>query len=182
MLGRRRDPGPGRGADGEPDAQDGPERYKIRENLVSIGDDFWIETQRGRRAFHVDGKALRIRDTLKFEDATGRELYEIQAKLLPLRQTMAVTQGDREVAVVKKAFITPLRDRLTANIPGGEDIDIQGNLVSHEYVMERRGKRVAEVSKRWLAVADTYTVEVADGEDDALILALAVVVDQICHD
>ena len=176
------------GADGEPSANTrpgvdaGPDRYKIRENLISIGDDFWIETQRGQRAFHVDGKALRIRDTLKFEDAAGRELYEIQTKLVPLRQTMAVTQGGREVATVKKAFVTPLRDRLTANIPGGQDIDIHGNLVSHEYAMERGGRKVAEVSKRWLAVADTYTVEVADGEDDGLILALAVVVDQICHD
>jgi uncharacterized protein YxjI len=165
-----------------PGVDAGPDRYKMREKLVSIGDDFWIETQGGRRAFHVDGKALRIRDTLKFEDASGRELYEIQAKLLPLKQTMAVTKDGREVAVVKKAFITPLRERLTANIPGGEDIEIQGNLVDHEYRMERRGARVAEVSKKWLRVADTYTVEVAEGEDDALILAIAVVVDQICHD
>jgi uncharacterized protein YxjI len=48
--------------------------------------------------------------------------------------------------------------------------------------MERRGRRVAEVSKKWLAIADTYTVDVAGGEDDALILALTVVVDQIVHD
>lgn len=169
-------PGPGKAADA------GPDRYKMRENIVSIGDDFWIETQRGRRAYHVDGKALRVRNTLKFQDAAGRELYEIQTKLIPLKQTMAVTKGDREVAVVKKAFVTPLRDRLTANVPGAEDIDIHGNLVSHEYVMERRGRRVAEVSKKWIAIADTYTVEVAGGEDDALILALTVVVDQICHD
>lgn len=176
--------GPGRrgGGEGPGGGDAGPDRYKMRENLVSIGDDFWIETQRGRRAYHVDGKALRIRDTLKFEDAAGRELYEIQTKLVPLKQTMAVTKGNREVAVVKKAFVTPLRDRLTANVPGAEDIDIHGNFLAHEYVMERRGRRVAEVSKKWLAIADTYTVDVAGGEDDALILALTVVVDQIVHD
>lgn len=177
------EPGKGgrRGADG-PKGDAGPDRYKMRENLVSIGDDFWIETQRGRRAYHVDGKALRIRDTLKFEDAQGRELYEIQTKLVPLKETMAVTKGNREMAVVKKAFVSPLRDRLNANMAGGPDIDIRGNLLSHEYTMERRGKRVAEVSKKWLAIADTYTVEIAGGEDDALILALCVVIDQICKD
>jgi len=163
-------------------ADTGPDRYKMREKLISIGDDFWIETQRGRRAYHVDGKALRIRDMLKFEDAQGRELYEIQAKLIPIKETMAVTKGNREVAVVKKALLTPLRDRLTANMPGGPDIDIHGNLLAHEYVMQRHGKRVAEISKKWLAIADTYTIEVAAGEDDALILALCVVVDHICHD
>ena len=189
---RRRDKGaqapgpqaaPARGRDARQEGKnDGPDRYKMRENLISIGDDYWIETQRGRRAYHIDGKALRIRNTLKFQDAAGRDMYEIQTKLIPLKQTMAVTKGNHEVAVVKKAFITPLRDRLTANMAGGADIDIHGNLLAHEYVMERRGKRVAEVSKKWLAIADAYTVEVAGGEDDALILALCVVVEQICHD
>ena len=172
--GRRGDEG--RGGDA------GPDRYKMREKIVSIGDDYWIETQRGRRAYHVDGKALRIRNTLKFEDTAGRELYEIQTKLVPLKETMAVTKGNREAAVVKKAFLTPLRDRLTAHMAGGPDIEIHGNLLAHEYVMQRHGKRIAEVSKKWLAIADTYTVEIAAGEDDALILALCVVIEQICQD
>jgi uncharacterized protein YxjI len=33
------------------------------------------------------------------------------------------------------------------------------------------------VSKRWFRVRDTYGVEIAPGEDDALILAIAVCVD-----
>jgi uncharacterized protein YxjI len=35
--------------------------YKMRQRMLSIGDDFWIETDRGDRAFKVDGKALRLR-------------------------------------------------------------------------------------------------------------------------
>jgi hypothetical protein len=35
-------------------------RYKVRQRMVAIGDDFWIEDADGRRAFKVDGKALRI--------------------------------------------------------------------------------------------------------------------------
>lgn len=30
-------------------------RYKMREKLVSFGNDFWIEDENGRRAFKVDG-------------------------------------------------------------------------------------------------------------------------------
>jgi uncharacterized protein YxjI len=86
------------------------------------------------------------------------------------------------VAVIKHALISPLRDRMTANMADGADIDIRGNLLNHEYKMERHGKRVAEVSKRWIAIRDTYTVEVAPGEDDALILALTVVVEQMCQE
>jgi uncharacterized protein YxjI len=43
-------------------------RYKMRETLVSIGADSWIEDEHGNRVFKVDGKALRVRDTLVIED------------------------------------------------------------------------------------------------------------------
>ena len=88
----------------------------------------------------------------------------------------------RDVATIKHALISPLRDRMTANMADGPDIEIKGNLLNHEYKMERRGKRIAEISKRWIAIRDTYTIEVDAGEDDALILALTVVVEQMCQD
>jgi uncharacterized protein YxjI len=160
-----------------------PDRYKMREKLLSIGDDFWIETQRGRRAFKVDGKALRLRNTLVLEDPRGGAVYEIQAKVVAIKDTMAVSKPHgRDVATVKHALISPLRDRMTANMAEGPDIEIHGNILNHEYTMERRGKRVAEVSKKWIAIRDIYTVEVAGGEDDALILALTVVVEQMCQE
>ena len=54
---------------------EGTTRYQMREKLLAIGDDFWIETGGGQRAFKVNGKALRIRDTLVLETPTGDELY-----------------------------------------------------------------------------------------------------------
>lgn len=45
--------------------------------MISIGDDYVIENDRGERVFKVDGKVLRIRKTLLFEDMQGRELCKI---------------------------------------------------------------------------------------------------------
>jgi uncharacterized protein YxjI len=154
----------------------------MRENLVSFGDDFWIETTRGRRAFFVDGKALRVRDTLNFKDAQGNDLAKIQQKMLRIRDTMTIDREGVGTITVKKALINPLRERFTAEMPSGGDIDIQGNITAHNYTMERGGQRVAEVSKKWVAIRDTYTVEVAPGEDDVSILAITVAVDQMTHD
>jgi uncharacterized protein YxjI len=39
----------------------GGTRYTMREKMFSIGDDFWIETDSGERAFKVNGKVLRLR-------------------------------------------------------------------------------------------------------------------------
>ena len=50
----------------------GGNRYEMRQKMVAIGDDFWIENDRGQKVFKVDGKALRVRQTLKFETPTDR--------------------------------------------------------------------------------------------------------------
>ena len=54
------------------DDDESPRRkYQMRQKLMSIGDDYWIENNAGERMFRVNGKALRIRDTWKIEDAQG---------------------------------------------------------------------------------------------------------------
>jgi len=153
----------------------------MRENLISFGDDFWIETMNGRRAYFVNGKALRVRDTLSFQDLQGHELCKIQERMLRVKDTMEIEREGAGNITVKKALISPLRERFTANMPAGGDIEIQGNILDHNYTMERGGQKVAEVSKKWLRVADTYTVEVVPGEDDVSILAISVAIDQMAH-
>lgn len=154
-------------------------KYRMREKLFAIGDDFWIEDESGERAYKVDGKALRIRDTLVIEDGSGGELFTLQEKKLRVRDTMEIEQGGKTVATVKKALITPLRERFSIEVEGSDDMDAKGNIVHHEYKIERGGDTVAEVSKRWFRVRDTYGVEIAPGQDEALILAVTVCIDQM---
>ena len=158
-------------------------RYKIRQKMFSIGDDFWIENQEGRRVFKVDGKALRLRKTLIFEDMNGDKLCQIQERWLPIRETMAIDGPDGEqIAVVKKALIAPLRDRWSVNVKNGPDLDVQSNILDHEYVIKQGWNKIAEVSKRWLSLTDTYGVEIDDGQNDILILAVAIAIDMMAHD
>ena len=108
-------------------------KYRMREKMFAVGDDFWIENEEGERAFKVDGKALRVRDTLVLEDASsGGELYKIQEKKLTIRDKMEIERGGATVATVKKALITPLRDRFSIEVEGGEDMEAKGNIVDHE--------------------------------------------------
>jgi uncharacterized protein YxjI len=158
---------------------DGGTKYRMREKLFAIGDDYWIENEQGDRSFKVDGKALRIRDTLVLEDSSGSELFTVQEKKLRIRDTMEIERGGQTVAKIKKAMITPLRDRFSIEVEGGEDMEAKGNIVDHEYKIERDGDKVAEVSKRWFRIRDTYGIEIASGQDEALILAITVCIDQM---
>jgi uncharacterized protein YxjI len=160
----------------------GGTRYQMREKMFAIGDDFWVETGGGERAFKVNGKALRVRDTLVLESPAGEELYTIQEKKLSVRDKMEIERDGRTVATVKKALVSPLRDRFSIGVEGGEDMESKGNIVDHEYTIERGGDKVAEVSRRWFRVRDTYGIEIAEGQDDALILAITVCIDQMTHD
>ncbi len=157
-------------------------RFQMREKLMSIGDDSWIEDSNGRKAFKVNGKALRVRSTLILEDPSGRELYKIQDRPVRVRDVMEIEDASGgTAATVKKAMITPLRERFSVSVPGGADMDIQGNIVDHEYEITQGGSKIAEVSKKWFRVRDTYGVEVAPGQNEALVLAMTVCVDQISH-
>ena len=158
-------------------------RYKIRQNLISIGDDFWIENVEGQKVFKVDGKVLRIRKTLVFEDAHGKKLAQIQERLLAIKDTMVIEDAHgKDLAVIKKALIAPLRDRWSVNVKGGADLDVQGDFLNHEYSIKQGRKKVAEVSKKWLSLTDTYGVEIAPGQSDILILAVAIAIDMMVHD
>jgi len=157
-------------------------RYRMREKLLAIGDDFWIDTEDDRHAFKVNGKAVRIRSTFILEDPSGDELFKIQERKLRIRDTMAIEHDGETVATVKKAMITPLRDRFTIELAEGGELTAKGNFVDHEYEIERDGHKVAEISKRWFRVRETYGIEVVPGEDDALVIATAICIDAMAGD
>ncbi|MFC2043444.1 LURP-one-related/scramblase family protein [Chloroflexota bacterium] len=160
----------------------GGNRYQMREKMVSIGDDFWIENEQRQKVFKVDGKALRVRQTLVFEDAHGSELAKIQERMLRVKDSMEI-EGPRgeNLATVKKALITPVRERWVVKIKGGPDLEVKGNILDHEYTIGEGRDKIAEVSKKWFRVRDSYGVSVDPGQDDIIILAVTVCIDQMAN-
>ncbi len=160
----------------------GGNHYKMRQKMLAIGDDFWIENERGERMYKVDGKALRVRQTLIFEDAHGAELCKIQEKMLRVKDTMEIEgPNGQRMAMVKKALITPVRERWTVRVEGGPDLEVQGNILDHEYSIGEGRDKIAEVSKKWFRIADSYGVSIDPGQNDILILAIAVCIDEMAH-
>src|SRR6187200_377353 len=157
-------------------------RYQMRQKLISFGDDYWIENGAGDRVLRVDGKALRLRKTLDIEDTQGTQLWRIQTRVLHIRDTMAIERPDGEqMAKVHKAMLTPLRERWKVDVADGTDLEVQGNILDHEYDIEADGHKVAEVSKKWFRVRDTYGIQIAPEADTLLVLAVAIALDIMTH-
>jgi uncharacterized protein YxjI len=159
---------------GEPN----PWRFIMKERLLSIADDYYINNAAGLRAFWIDGKVLRVRETLIFKDLQGNELYKIQERKVRLRDTMKIEFANGETAAtVKKALISPIRARFSVELERGPDLHIHGNVLHHEYKIKRGDTVIAEVSKKWISIRDTYTVDITPGEDVVFLLAVTTALD-----
>ena len=151
--------------------------YVIRERLFRLGEDSDITDEAGQPVLHVDGKVLSLHNRLILQDPAGREIGQVHRKLAALRPTYEITLGGKDVAEVRKHLFTPFHDRFTIDVPGPSDLEINGDLLSHEFTIERDSQTVATVSKRWLSMTASYAVEVTPGEDDVLILASVLALD-----
>lgn len=156
-------------------------RYQMKQKLLSWGDDFYVRDEHGNDVYFVDGKAFSFGDQLSFRDMAGTELAFIKQKVFSIGRTYEIYRNGALAAVVARELFSFLHHRFTVDVPGPDDLEAEGNLLDHEYVFRRGDRVVASVSKQWLALGDTYGIDIADGEDDVLILASAVVIDESCH-
>ena len=156
-------------------------RYMMRERILSWGDDFTIKDADGKEAFHVDGKVFSFGDKLTFKDSSGTEVLRINQKLLSFGPLYEIIRGGETVAVVKKHLFTLFRARFTVDVPGPDDLEARGNFLDHEYTFTRHEREIARVSKKFFSLADTYAIDIDEGEDNVLMLAAAVVIDLVSH-
>ena len=156
-------------------------RYVMKQKLFCFGDDFRIKDAAGNDVFFVDGKVFTIGQKLSFQDMHGQELACIRQKLLAWGPTYEIYRDGNLAAVVKKHLFTFFRCAFTVDVPGPDDLEAQGSFLDLEYSFTRGGRQVAEVSKRWFSFGDTYGVDIADDQDQVLILASTVVIDMVCH-
>jgi uncharacterized protein YxjI len=157
-------------------------RYKMRQKLISLGEDFTIEDAAGNPAYEVDGKVMTIRETFELKDRQGHVVATIRGKLLSIRSRMEIYRNDEVAATITKALFAPLREKFTVDLADGGEIRVDGSILDHEYTLRRGDHVIGQVSKRWFTFTDTYGIDVVEGEDDALVLAIAVALDEMAHD
>ncbi|AWT44380.1 MULTISPECIES: LURP-one-related/scramblase family protein [Streptomyces] len=157
-------------------------RYLVRERLLGIGDDYWIEDDRGEKVFLVDGKAMRLRDTFELKDTQGRVLIDVHQKMFALRDTMVIERDGEPLARIRRKRLSLLRNHYRVSLVDGTELDVSGKILDREFAIEYDGELLAVISRRWLHVRDTYGLDVVrDDADPALLIAVAVCVIQLAE-
>lgn len=154
-------------------------RYVLRQKIFGIGGDSMITDDRGRDQFFVDGKAVSIGRRLVIKDMQGHERATIQQHIVSLTTSFEIKVKGGPSATISKKLLSPFVDRLKIDLPGWDDIEVVGDIFDHEYTFRRGGREVAQVSRRWISLVDAYGIDIAEDQDDVLILASAVVIDEM---
>lgn len=157
-------------------------RYLMKQKMFSLGGAFHIKNDQGQDVFQVEGKAFSFGHQLTFRDMSGNELAFIRQKLLSWGPTFEIYREGQLYAVVKKALFSFFKHVFTIDVPGPDDLVAEGDFWELEFAFSRGDRVVAVVSRQWFSWADTYGVDIVDGEDDVIILASAVVIDMVRAD
>jgi uncharacterized protein YxjI len=160
----------------------GWEIYQLRRQMISLGEDFWVANAQGENVYKVDGKVLTLTQTFALQDASGSELARMRAEMLTLRRTMDIERGGQVVAVVKKAFINILGQSFAVDIAGDGELQAHGDILNHEFQITGPGGVVATVSRQWFIGDLMYGIAIAPGQDEVLMLCIAIAIDEMSED
>ena len=145
-------------------------RYQVRERLLRLGEDNDILNEAGEPVYQVDGKVLSLHGLTVVNDLAGNKVGTVSRKLISLLATYEVALAGGVNAEVHQRFSSPLRPTWNISVAGGAELEVTGNFLGHDFTFSESGQTVATVSKAWISLADSYGVDVAEGQNDLLIL------------
>ena len=150
-------------------------KYYMKPKFFAIKEDFWIKNEYGEDTFFVDKKFLSL--GLQFNMIKNNEiLYSVKEKLLTFLSNYEIYDNMEVVAKVNQK-LTFMRDKIKVDSKYGE-FTIQGNLFDYSYRIYKDNIVVAKIEKELFAFTDNYEVDI-DFEDEAFILTLVVIIDNI---
>ncbi|MDR3598598.1 LURP-one-related family protein [Clostridium sp.] len=156
-------------------------KYKVREKLFSLTDDFTIKNEYDEDSFYVRGKFLSIGHKLNLEDLNGNSLYYIEQKVLRfLPEYYIYDSNGKQVAKVKKQF-TFFKPKFQIESDYGY-YELNGNILDHDFEIIKNNAVCAVISKRWFSLSCTYGIDVSEKEDHAFILSLVIILDKVMDD
>jgi uncharacterized protein YxjI len=143
------------------------------------GRDFAVlDPATDEQRYFIDGK-LGTRPKAEVKDQGGAVVYRVRGTVLgiPKHLTIADAAG-AEVASLRATFFSPIKDKLTLERPDGEPWQLVGSFLEKNYSVSSAGQPIVQITQKWVSLRDTYTIDVADGTDPALALAVLWAVDR----
>lgn len=150
----------------------------IKQKVFSIGEKFTVMDEQENPRYYVEGSFLKIPKTFRIEDEQGREISKITKKTISLLPKFFVEIDGQEMIEIAK-HLTFLKAHYSIEAEG---MSVQGNWWDMDFIVEKDGRRIADINKRWISWGDTYEVTVLDEVYEHLIISLVIAIDRVKED
>jgi uncharacterized protein YxjI len=160
-----------------PPAPAGWTRFLVKSKF-GAGRDFIVsDPQTEEQRYYVDGK-LGLRPHAEIAGGEGA-LYRVRGSLLGIPKRMTITDASgAEITSLKAQMFSPIKSRMTLNMASGEAWMLEGSFIEKNYTVSSAERPIAQISQKWVTIRDTYTLDVAEGIDPGLALAVLWAVDR----
>ena len=145
----------------------------MKQKIFTWGDQFTVYDESGNDRYYVEGEIFSWGKKLHVYDRSKREVAFISQKLFSFLPKYTVYRDEHEVAEVVKEF-TFFRQEYSVEGLGWQ---VEGDFWEHEYQVIGGGQTIASVSKQWFTLGDAYEIDILDGIDEAVALAVVLVID-----
>ena len=145
----------------------------MKQKFFSFADKFTIWDSNGNEKYYVQGEAISFGRRLHIFDLHGRELALVKQEMLTLLPKFYVFKGGNQIAQIRKefSFFTP---KYTV---AGLNWEVSGNFLAHEYEVSKHGRPIVSISKEWYTWGDSFQLDIADGADEIVALAVVLAID-----
>lgn len=156
-------------------------RFTMRQPWFTIGDDLVVKDAAGEVAYKVDGKLLSFRSVATIYDRQGRAVVKVREVLLSIDPATVLERDGVLLATVKRTgSASNLKERYSVELADGNILRVSDRAF-REYRVDRDASCIASIVKAPTGVRDSYDIEVTEGEDQGLILGIAIALRQMAR-
>lgn len=150
----------------------------IKQKVFSIGEKFTVMDEQQNPHYYVEGSFMKIPKTFRIEDEQGREISKITKKTISLLPKFFVEIDGQEMIEISK-HLTFLKAHYSIEAEG---LSVEGNWWDMDFIVEKDGRRIADINKRWISWGDTYEVTILDETYEHLVISLVIAIDRVKED
>ncbi len=150
----------------------------IKQKVFSIGEKFTVTDEDQKPRYFVTGSFLKIPKTFRIEDEHGHEVSRITKKVISLLPKFFVEiNGQEAIEISKQLSFFKAKYSISA-----EDVTVDGNWWDMDFEVSQKGRKVAEINKRWISWGDTYEITILNEALEELIISLVIAIDCVKQD
>lgn len=151
--------------------------YLVRRNLASV-EGYLVFDSTDTQIYRFRGHVSFPSQRWTMQDAGGNDVATLVRPPMHIHPTFTVSRPGRSDVTIRKAGFAPIHE--SWRIEGAEDgdVDIQGDVLNHEFTFEQDGRPVGTTTRRWISITDAYALQVG-GMDPVLAIAASVGIDDI---